>query len=70
MGHGIPSDVFEQIFQKFEQINPQLKVNASTGLGLPFSQMVVEAHGDHIWVESELGQGTSFYFTIPLRKQN
>lgn len=65
-GRGIPSDAFEQVFQKYGQINSHQRVDASTGLGLPFSQMVVEAHGGRIWVESELGQGTIFHFTIPI----
>lgn len=64
-GHGIPSDAFEQIFQKFGQVKSQRVTGESTGLGLPFSRMVVEAHGGEIWVESKLGQGTSLYFTIP-----
>ena len=65
-GCGIPSDAFECIFQKFGRIKNNQVAGKSTGLGLPFSRMMVEAHGGRIWVESELGQGTSFHFTIPV----
>ncbi len=68
-GHGIPSEAFERIFQKFSRMQSPQESGGSTGLGLPFSQMVVEAHGGRIWVESELGQGTSFHFTLPLLPQ-
>jgi signal transduction histidine kinase len=66
-GRGIPSEAFDRIFQKFERVQPARETGASngTGLGLPFSRMVVEAHGGKIWVESELGHGTSFHFTLP-----
>lgn len=68
-GHGIPKTAFERIFRKFGQVTAQNKSNAvakaSTGLGLTFSRMVVEAHGGQIWVESELSEGTCFHFTIP-----
>lgn len=64
-GRGIPSEAFEKIFQKFGCTQSRSVSGDSTGLGLPFSRMVVEAHGGRIWVESELGQGTTFHFTIP-----
>jgi signal transduction histidine kinase len=69
-GQGIPLDAFEQIFKKFERAKTRRVTGTSTGLGLPFSRMVVEAHGGRIWVESELGQGTSFHFTIPALPQS
>ena len=67
-GRGIPAEAFDRIFQKFERLQPEQGIGSlnGTGLGLPFSQMVVEAHGGKIWVESELGSGTSFHFTIPI----
>jgi signal transduction histidine kinase len=68
-GQGIPSDAFEQIFKKFGQVKTHRVTGPSTGLGLPFSRMVVEAHGGRIWAESELGKGTSFHFTIPVFPQ-
>ncbi len=68
-GQGIPSEAFERIFQKFGRSKTRRVAGESTGLGLPFSRMVVEAHGGRIWVESELGHGTSFHFTIPVNPQ-
>ncbi len=65
-GQGIPADAFERIFQKLGGAKTVRDNGESTGLGLPFSQMAVKAHGGRIWVESELGHGTQFHFTIPL----
>jgi signal transduction histidine kinase len=65
-GHGIPKVAFEQIFDRVDRAKSHWVKGTSTGLGLPFSQMAVAAHGGKIWVESEIGQGTSFYFTIPV----
>jgi signal transduction histidine kinase len=70
MGQGIPAEAFEQIFKKFGRVKTHRVTGASTGLGLPFSRMVVEAHGGRIWVESELNHGTSFYFTLPAFDQS
>ena len=65
-GEGIPEEAFARIFEKFGQVEGR-KANRknSTGLGLTFCKMAVEAHGGHIWVESELGKGSDFRFNVP-----
>lgn len=65
-GPGIPAEAFDRIFEKFGQVDNQSSGGfASTGLGLTFCKMVVEAHGGRIWIESELGRGSNFVFAIP-----
>ena len=66
-GEGIPAEAFERIFEKFGQVaSRQGGRTMSTGLGLTFCKLAVEAHGGHINVESAPGQGSTFRFTIPL----
>lgn len=66
-GEGIPRESFEHIFEKFGQVEGRKSGRKmSTGLGLTFCKLAVEAHGGRIWVESELGKGSTFSFTIPL----
>jgi signal transduction histidine kinase len=62
-GRGIPADAFERIFEKFGQVDAQSRVG--TGLGLAFCKLAVEAHGGRIKVESTLGAGSTFSFTVP-----
>jgi PAS domain S-box-containing protein len=66
-GMGIfPEDqekVFEQMYRVEQRLNPELK---GAGLGLAICKGLVEAHGGRIWVESEAGQGSTFYFTLPI----
>jgi signal transduction histidine kinase len=62
-GPGIPEDIRSQLFQKF--VTGQQEGHGS-GLGLAFCRMVLEAHGERIWVDSEPGQGATFTFTLPL----
>lgn len=62
-GPGIPKENLQHIFDRFWQAKQTQRLG--TGLGLSIAKGIVEAHGGRIWVESELGQGSKFYFTIP-----
>ena len=63
-GEGISADELPHIFTRFWQA-PR-KDRAGIGLGLSIAQGLVEAHGGRLWVESTLGTGTTFFFTLPL----
>jgi signal transduction histidine kinase len=65
-GPGIPADYQQRIFEKFVQVKGQQNKRRGTGLGLTFCKMVIEAHGGKIWVESELGKGSKFSFSLPI----
>jgi len=66
-GEGIPPEAFGRIFEKFGQVESRQGGRImSTGLGLAFCKLAVEAHGGRIGVESAPGQGSTFSFTIPL----
>lgn len=64
-GKGISEDQQEKIFDRFERLT-HIHETTGLGLGLFLSQKIIEAHGGKIWVESELGVGSTFYFTLPL----
>ncbi|MFN2151440.1 MAG: ATP-binding protein [Anaerolineales bacterium] len=65
-GPGIPKEVQGKLFQKFQQVSTTEGRRKGTGLGLAYCKLVVDAHGGEIWVESELGQGSSFIIQLPL----
>jgi two-component system phosphate regulon sensor histidine kinase PhoR len=67
-GVGIPADDLERIFERFYKAD-RARSGGGTGLGLSISRHLVEAHGGRIWAESTEGQGSTFYFTIPVEKQ-
>jgi len=67
-GIGIPKDEVENIFAEFRQVDTTItREYGGTGLGLSITKRLVELHGGRIGVESELGKGSRFFFTVPLR---
>jgi signal transduction histidine kinase len=66
-GIGIPKDEVENIFAEFRQVDTTItREYGGTGLGLSITKRLVELHGGRIGVESELGHGSTFFFTVPL----
>ncbi|MCS7264506.1 MAG: HAMP domain-containing histidine kinase [Armatimonadetes bacterium] len=65
-GPGIPKEYLDRIFDRFVQVEAR-KAGAAvgTGLGLTFCKLAVEAHGGRIWVESQVGEGTTVHFVMP-----
>jgi PAS domain S-box-containing protein len=66
-GRGIPADKLESVFDRFQQVDASdSREKGGSGLGLAISRGIVQQHGGKMWVESVLGEGTTFRFTIPL----
>jgi signal transduction histidine kinase len=65
-GVGIAPDDQEAVFEEFRQVGTASKKVEGTGLGLAISRKFIELHGGRIWVESQLGKGSTFAFTLPL----
>jgi PAS domain S-box-containing protein len=68
-GPGIPREELDRIFDKFYQLSQvDKRKSRGTGLGLAISKALVQMHGGKIWVESELGKGSTFFFTLPAQQ--
>jgi len=65
-GRGIPREHLESIFERFQQVDASdSREKSGTGLGLAICRNIIHQHGGHIWAESDLEQGSTFYFTLP-----
>jgi signal transduction histidine kinase len=67
-GPGIPAEERQRIFEKFRQVDSSnTRARGGTGLGLAIAREIVEMHGGRIWVESTIGQGSTFHMELPVR---
>jgi signal transduction histidine kinase len=69
-GPGIPAEYQTRIFDQFHQVDSSnTKAKGGTGLGLAIAKQIVEMHGGRIWVESTVGNGSTFQMEIPARAE-
>jgi signal transduction histidine kinase len=65
-GRGIPADKLDSIFERFRQVDASdARLGGGTGLGLTICKNIVQQHSGRVWVDSTLGQGSSFYVELP-----
>src|SRR5438445_1631797 len=67
-GVGIAPEDQEAVFEEFRQVGGAEKKAEGTGLGLALCRKFVELHGGRIWVKSQVGTGSTFTFTVPMRR--
>src|SRR5262249_61888883 len=70
-GRGTPAEDQERIFLEFQQVKTDsVDKPEGTGLGLALAKKFVELHGGNLWVESEPGKGSRFFFTLPMARSD
>ncbi|MEG3971227.1 PAS domain S-box protein [Microcoleus sp. T2B6] len=69
-GRGIPSDKLEMVFERFQQVDASdSRQKGGTGLGLAICRSIVQQHGGRMWVESVVGEGSTFFLSLPLLRE-
>ena len=69
-GPGIPAEALDRIFERFYRVDKaRSRDQGGTGLGLSIVKHIIQSHGGEVWAESELGKGTTFFFTLPMSKK-
>jgi signal transduction histidine kinase len=69
-GRGIPEDKLEMVFERFQQVDASdSRQKGGTGLGLAICRSIVQQHGGQIWVESVLGEGSTFFLSLPVLRE-
>jgi signal transduction histidine kinase len=68
-GPGIADEDADAVFEAFKQTRTGLRQGSGTGLGMPISRSLAEAHGGRLWFESEIGKGTTFFIAIPVNSE-
>ncbi len=69
-GIGIPEENLNKIFEKYHRVEEHAVRFQGMGVGLFISYEIIERHNGTLWVESELGKGSTFYFTLPVKRSN
>ena len=64
-GRGIPESGLQEVFEKFRRVDDGKGAVRGTGLGLAIVKHIINAHGGHVWAESEFGKGSTFTFSLP-----